>query len=52
MNFGFSGTHEYTIVYMKNKSLVEDLNGIPLIEDDYWIMIKKMKEENFIKVQR
>ena len=33
--FGFSGTHEYTIVYMKNKSLVEDLNGIPLIEDDY-----------------
>ena len=33
--FGFSGTHEYTIVYMKNKSLVEDLNGIPLTEDDY-----------------
>lgn len=33
--FGFSGTHEYTIVYMKNKNSVEDLNGIPITEDDY-----------------
>ncbi|QEY24016.1 site-specific DNA-methyltransferase [Neisseria animalis] len=33
--FGFAGTHEYTIVYMKNKSSVDDLNGIPLTEEDF-----------------
>lgn len=32
--FGFAGTHEYTIVYMKSKYAVEDLNGIPLTDDD------------------
>ena len=32
--FGFSGTHEYTLVYMKNKNVVEDLNGIDLTEED------------------
>lgn len=32
--FGFAGTHEYTIVYVKNKSIIEDLYGIPLDNDD------------------
>ncbi len=32
--FGFSGTHEYTLVYLKNKSNLEDLNGIDLTEED------------------
>jgi adenine-specific DNA-methyltransferase len=32
--FGFAGTHEYTIVYVKNKGSMEDLYGIPLDEDD------------------
>ena len=32
--FGFAGTHEYTLVYMKNKSSVEDLNGISLTDED------------------
>ena len=33
--FGFSGTHEYTVVYIKDKTSLEDLNGIPLSEEDY-----------------
>ena len=32
--FGFSGTHEYTLVYIKDKNSVYDLNGIPLTEED------------------
>ena len=32
--FGFSGTHEYTLVYMKNSLSVEDLNGIALSAED------------------
>lgn len=32
--FGFSGTHELTIVYMKNINSVDDLNGISLTEED------------------
>lgn len=32
--FGFAGTHEYTVVYAKNKGLMEDLYGIPLDGDD------------------
>ena len=33
--FGFSGTHEYTVVYIKDKTSLEDLNGISLSEEDY-----------------
>ena len=33
--FGFAGTHEYTIVYAKNLSSIEDLNGISLTQEDY-----------------
>lgn len=33
--FGFAGTHELTVVYLKNKDSLEDLNGIPLDETDY-----------------
>jgi adenine-specific DNA-methyltransferase len=33
--FGFAGTHEFTIVYCKKRDSVEDLNGIPLDENDY-----------------
>lgn len=32
--FGFAGTHEYTLVYIKDINSVEDLNGISLTEDD------------------
>ena len=32
--FGFAGTHEYTVVYCKNKSKIEDLNGIPLTQSE------------------
>ncbi|WP_111921243.1 site-specific DNA-methyltransferase [Clostridium cochlearium] len=32
--FAFSGTHEYTLVYVKNKEAIDDLNGIPLDETD------------------
>lgn len=32
--FGFSGTHEYTIVYIKDINTVEDLNGISLTDED------------------
>ena len=32
--FGFAGTHEYTLVYMKNKSSVDDLKGVSLTEED------------------
>ena len=32
--FGFSGTHEYTIVYMRNKSSVDTLYGLPLQDED------------------
>ncbi len=32
--FGFAGTHEYTLVYIKDIYSVEDLNGISLTEDD------------------
>lgn len=32
--FGFAGTHEHTIVYVKNKLLIDDLYGIPLEEQD------------------
>ncbi len=33
--FGFAGTHELTVVYLKDKESLEDLNGIPLDEADY-----------------
>lgn len=32
--FGFAGTHEYSLVYMKDKKSVLDLNGVPLTEED------------------
>ncbi|MCO5231908.1 MAG: site-specific DNA-methyltransferase [Chitinophagales bacterium] len=32
--FGFSGTHEFTIVYAKSKISISDLNGIPLDKED------------------
>jgi adenine-specific DNA-methyltransferase len=32
--FGFAGTHEYTMVYIKNLESTEDLYGIPLEESD------------------
>ncbi|MGL4999362.1 MAG: site-specific DNA-methyltransferase [Cetobacterium sp.] len=32
--FGFAGTHEYTLVYVKNKNILEDLGGIRLDESD------------------
>ena len=32
--FGFAGTHEYTLVYAKSKCSIEDLNGVPLTEED------------------
>lgn len=32
--FGFAGTHEYTLVYAKNKSILEDLSGIHLSDED------------------
>src|SRR5699024_7432446 len=32
--FGFSGTHEYTVVYMKNIQSIPDLYGLPLSEDE------------------
>ncbi len=33
--FGFAGTHEYTLVYAKSILSIEELNGISLTEDDY-----------------
>ena len=33
--FGFAGTHEYTLVYAKCLSNIEELNGISLTQDDY-----------------
>ncbi len=33
--FGFAGTHEYTLVYAKSILNIEDLNGISLTEEDY-----------------
>ena len=32
--FGFSGTHEYTIVYARNKQAIENINGPCGIFDD------------------
>ncbi len=32
--FGFAGTHEYTLVYAKNLSSLENLNGISLTPED------------------
>jgi adenine-specific DNA-methyltransferase len=32
--FGFAGTHEYTLVYSKNISMIDDLKGIPLDDDE------------------
>ena len=32
--FGFAGTHEYTVVYIKDMNSVEDLYGIALTEED------------------
>lgn len=32
--FGFAGTHEYILVYMKNKKSVSDLNGMSLTDED------------------
>ncbi|MDO9976783.1 site-specific DNA-methyltransferase [Glaesserella parasuis] len=32
--FGFSGTHEYTLVWTKNKNSLDDLNGIQLTDED------------------
>ena len=31
--FGFAGTHEYTIVFAKNKHMINDLNGLNLDDD-------------------
>ena len=33
--FGFAGTHEYTLVYAKSILSIEELNGISLTEEDY-----------------
>ena len=33
--FGFAGTHEYTLVYAKSILSIEELNGIALTEEDY-----------------
>lgn len=33
--FGFAGTHEYTLVYIKDFESTEDLFGIPLEKEDY-----------------
>ena len=33
--FGFAGTHEYTLVYAKSILNIEDLNGISLTEEDH-----------------
>ena len=33
--FGFAGTHEYTLVYAKSILNIEELNGISLTEEDY-----------------
>ncbi|PZQ45335.1 MAG: site-specific DNA-methyltransferase [Micavibrio aeruginosavorus] len=32
--FGFAGTHEYTLVYIKDVNSLEDLGGIPLTPED------------------
>ena len=32
--FGFAGTHEYSLVFIKNKETVLDLNGVPLTDED------------------
>ena len=32
--FGFAGTHEYTVVYIKDINIVQDLNGISLTDED------------------
>lgn len=32
--FGFAGTHEYTLTYVKNKNSIEDLGGIRLEKND------------------
>lgn len=32
--FGFAGTHEYTLVYLKNILAIEELNGIALSDED------------------
>ena len=31
---GFLSTHEYTLVFMKNKNTVEELNGLDLTDDE------------------
>ena len=41
--FGFAGTHEFTVVYIKDKSSIDDLFGIPLEDDD--IQEYKLKDE-------
>ena len=33
--FGFAGTHEYTLIYAKSILNIEELNGISLTEEDY-----------------
>ena len=33
--FGFAGTHEYTLVYAKNLSSIDELNGISLTQEDF-----------------
>lgn len=42
--FGFAGTHEYTLVYAKNLSALPELNGIALTDED----IKEYKEQDHI----
>ena len=32
--FGFSGTHEYTLSFIKDKNSLDDLNGIKLTDED------------------
>ncbi|MGI6313126.1 MAG: site-specific DNA-methyltransferase [Candidatus Cryptobacteroides sp.] len=46
--FGFAGTHEFTIVYCKNKNNLEDLYGISLTEEDKFEYNKK-DEKGFYK---
>ena len=42
--FGFAGTHEYTLVYAKNLSSIDELNGISLTQED----IEEYTEEDSV----
>ena len=47
--FGFAGTHEYTLVYAKNIEFLDDLNGIPLEKED---VESYNQEDSFGKYKR